>query len=555
MPKFLCVKGILFFSFWQSIGVSILVAAGAIKRLGPYTDSEHISLGLTDCLICIEMPFFAWAHMYAFSFRDFVDPSRSYIARMPMYYAFRDAFGAKDVVEDSKATLRGEGMDYRHFEPSEGHMHQGEGRDRRIRAGLRYSKGGKKKYWLPQTTRQTQPPGRLERGMNKVIGKVAGSDQMEGFHAPLLEDDAEDEVHLAPDLAYRESDIVDPHVWGESHAEEGFDLPFGNIDGKDEQLFEYSRKYLFGDYNYPCIDVSSEYARGTMWDEEERILRDERGAWFSPIRGAKGTAALKQRDGPAWEGYGAVGSHPRSLLRDGSGSDHMSPGNKGKRRGYDEEYTGDRLVDYEQDQTPPVVADDVRLRWTNVKKPQSYSHSQSRQIRSSSYRASSYGAEAPSSSPSSSRSSSSRPHGIKSRKMLSPPALSPSKSPSKSPVLPPDAVDLIVEDDEAAEEEKTWERRKGEPAVRGSALRKVYRRGFVAHDSEGHEAEGEVEINDPDEQGDVHSDDGGGGAAKLEKEDEAVRAVEGTIARAVTPPFHSQAVPSNYDIHGENPWA
>jgi Organic solute transporter Ostalpha len=535
------------------------VAAGAIKRLGPYTDSEHISLGLTDCLICIEMPFFAWAHLYAFSFVDFLDPSRSYIARMPMYYAFRDAFGIRDVVEDSKVTLRGQGMDYREFEPSEGYMHQGEGRERRIRAGLRYSKGGKKKYWLPQTTRETQPRGTLGRGVNKAIGKIAGSDYTEDVHAPLLQGEAEDEVHLAPDMMHNESDIVDPHVWGKSHADEGFDLPFGDIDDQDEQLFEHSRKYLFGDYNYPCIDASSEYAREMMWDEEERILRDERGAWFSPIRGAKGTAALKQRDGPAWEGYGAVSSHPRNAPKDGSGSDYMSPRNKGKRRGYDDEHAGDRLVDYEQDRTPPVSVDDVKLKWTNVKKsldrPQSHSHSP--QIQSSAYRTSSYGAGASSSSPASSGSSGSRPHGSRSKKTLSPPV----ESSAKSPMLPSDAVDLIVEDDEAAEEERTWERRKGEPAVRGSALRKVYRKGFVIHDSEGHEAQGEVEFDNPEteyvpENQDKAPPNTDAGVKKLEEEEEVVEAAEGTIARAVTPPPHSRAVLHSYDIHGEdNPWA
>jgi hypothetical protein len=124
-------------------------------------------------------------------------------------------------------------------------------------------------------------------------------------------------------------------------------------------------------------------------------------------------------------------------------------------------------------------------------------------------------------------------------------------SPGKSHVLPPDAVDLIVEDDETAEEERTWERRKGEPAVRGSALRKVYRRGFVASDSEGHQAEGEVSFDHPQEQeGEVPLEDGDDGAKKLEEEDEAIKAAEGTIAREVTPPPRSQAVPHIYDTRG-----
>jgi hypothetical protein len=189
MPKFLCVKGILFFSFWQSIGISILVAAGAIRQLGPYTDSERIAVGLTDTLICFEMPLFAIAHLYAFSFKDFVDPHAFFVARMPIKYAIRDSFYVKDVVEDSKATLRGEGMDYREFEPSEGFMHQGTGRERRIRAGLRYAEGGKKKYWLPNQV-NAEPGGRLGRGLH----------QDEEAYAPLLEGQAESVVHVAPDL-------------------------------------------------------------------------------------------------------------------------------------------------------------------------------------------------------------------------------------------------------------------------------------------------------------------------------------------------------------------
>ena len=62
-------------------------------------------------------------------------------------------------------------------------------------------------------------------------------------------------------------------------------------------------------------------------------------------------------------------------------------------------------------------------------------------------------------------------------------------------MLPPDAVDLVVEDPRAAEEEMTRERRKGEPAVRGgSALHRVYRRGYVVDTPEGGREVGEVEV-------------------------------------------------------------
>ncbi|KII85639.1 hypothetical protein PLICRDRAFT_116239 [Plicaturopsis crispa FD-325 SS-3] len=510
IPKFLCVKGILFFSFWQAIGVSVLVAAGAISHLGPYTDAEHISLALIDTLITIEMPLFAIAHMFAFAPTDFADPTLQYVARMPMYYAVRDAFGIKDVVEDSRATLHGEGMDYRAFEPSEGFIHQGAGRERRIKAGLRYSKGGKRKYWLPRPNEDSAPPGRLARGVNRAIRRMGGN--VEDVRAPLLVDadaEAEGVVHLAPDL---QPDVGNPE-WDfegqEGDPDAGYELPFGDIDPDDEAMFEQSKRYLFGDYNYPTIDISSEAARGKMWDEEERVLRDERGAWVSPIRARRG------------EGYGAIGTHP--YPRD-------VPNGKGKER--DVRFgEGDRLIDYEQDKTAAEEGSDVKLKWTNVrrKSPQLPS-SQTSSPRPRSRKHSSNLATPTSSS-------------LEGNKTLSPPAPRP-----EIRTLPSDAVDLVVEDPEAAEEERTRERRKGEPAMGGSALKKVYRRGFVAGDTEG---EVEIEGGIPEE-GESRESLAEEPPEEMELEDNAVEEVDGMVARAATPPAHVRAfIPDDDD----NPWA
>ena len=316
MPKFLCVKGILFFSFWQATGVSLLASVGVIKRLGPYTDKEHISLGLTDTLICLEMPFFAIAHFTAFSQRDYVDKKLAYVGRMPMRHAFQDSFGFKDVLEDARATLNGQGMDYREFEPSEGHMHQGLGRERRIRAGLRYSHGGRGKYWLPQSTASS----RWERSPEG------------GPSAPLLSEGAEDTIqdHSSAD---------------ESFVAVGFDLPFGGYDSEDEELFSSSRKYLFGDYNYPCIDVSSEVARAKMWEEEERILNNERSAWFFDHHRHQGRGAM------AVTGYGAVGVSKPQQNKSRTLATPLSPS---------------ATIDPEPTLGPVGGHSDAQLRWANV---------------------------------------------------------------------------------------------------------------------------------------------------------------------------------------------
>lgn len=518
MPKFLCVKGILFFSFWQSVAISILVAARVITKFGPYTDPEKVSVGLNDTLICLEMPFFAIAHMYAFSYRDYINSHHTFVARMPMYYAFRDAFGLLDVVEDSKATLRGEGMDYREFEPAEGFMHQGMGRDRRIRAGLRYSKGGQRKYWLPKTAEDSQHPGRTERTINHAINKISGGSTGEGVHAPLLAHEADDVVHLAPDLQDSNDEST---VWGDPDIEDGFELPFGDLDENDEELFAHSTKYLFGDYNYPCIDVSTEYARTRIWDEEERVLNDERGAWFSPIRGSKGQAVLQRREQPAWVGYGAV-----DVTRPSNGKGRSD----GLHEGISQDHT--KVIDFAHDQAAPADQKNIRMKWTKVRGDHgspSTSHPQSPHVQ---HRGLLTG-----SSPDSSSGTSSHNIGLR-----SPPSMSrkPSKK-SSSSVLPPDAVDLIIEDSNVSDEEQIT----GETSLRTSGLRKVYHEGSVADDeerSEDHAKEDDENLIDVLEYGgdDVHL------AGSAQQSD-------GIIARAVTPPLYVRI--EKHISDDDNPWA
>ncbi|KAJ6607715.1 organic solute transporter Ostalpha-domain-containing protein [Mycena sp. CBHHK59/15] len=548
VPKFLCVKGILFFSFWQAIFISILVSVGVITHLGPYTrdeDRDEIALALTDTLICLEMPFFAIAHLYAFAYTDFIDPHTTYVARMPMYYALRDAFGIRDVVADSKATLAGEGMDYRAFEPSEGYMHQGEGRDRRIRAGLRYSQGGKRKYWLPQPAARTHVAGGAARRVRGAVEGALGREELDDVHAPLMADQAADVVHFAPDLAAAEArGQQEPNILEDSDEGDGYDLPFGDVEELgDEELFAHSRQFMFGDYNYPCVDVSSEQARTQMWDEEERVLRDERSAWFSPIRGSKGLKVVEARERPRWEGYGAVG---RSVSRPNVAS---APSDFSVNEG--------RLIDYNEGPTASEAMD-VKLKWTRKTGPPSQVHSRtnSNASESKAHMPARHVQGRPwfsgSPPPASSAAGPSSPGG----RVRTPPSAS-----RHSLVLPPDAVDLVIEDLEAAQEKRMQERRKGEPALQGSALKKVYRRGFVESDEDGNVVEGEVEVTEGDGEGPASP------PGRMERGEEVPMAIgsdsegeeelseqelEGVVARARTPPLHARFVPSDSE---DNPWA
>ncbi|KAJ4726243.1 hypothetical protein OWV82_004986 [Melia azedarach] len=73
LAKFLCIKGIVFFCFWQGIVLDILVALGIIKSHHVWLDVEHIEEALQNALVCVEMVFFAMFQKYAYSAKPYRD--------------------------------------------------------------------------------------------------------------------------------------------------------------------------------------------------------------------------------------------------------------------------------------------------------------------------------------------------------------------------------------------------------------------------------------------------------------------------------------------------
>lgn len=221
VPKFLCVKLIIFASYWQGFMLSILVWLGAIPdNVEGYTP-DNLAAAIQDALICIEMPAFAIAHWYAFSWQDFAHQN-ALCARMPVRFAFRDAFGIVDLVEDTKQTFVGNRYGYRHFDSGDKIMPHEESRARlgKLKEGMRYQRGGKGKYWIPT-------PGQVDRQVNRDLNE----------RDPLLEGTAG-----GPSEQYN-------YANGTFH-----DIDDDKLrDPEDERLYDKARDLEYGDWNYPVI--------------------------------------------------------------------------------------------------------------------------------------------------------------------------------------------------------------------------------------------------------------------------------------------------------------
>ncbi|CAJ2512906.1 Uu.00g010250.m01.CDS01 [Anthostomella pinea] len=242
VPKFLCIKLIIFASYWQGFFLSILVWLGAVPDTVPDYTPDNLAAAIQDALICCEMPIFAVAHWYAFSWHDYADNSIS-SARLPVKYAARDAFGIVDLIEDSKETFRGSHYSYRVFD-STGKViahEDSSSRFARLKDGMRYTRGGEAKYWIPK-------PGEVHGEMSAntpLLNSEGGPSSTGAAVTPNYTDGSTDETKL---------------------------------DERDEDLFGKARELEFGDWNYPVITANIP-TRDIWVSSGARVYQSSSGAW------------------------------------------------------------------------------------------------------------------------------------------------------------------------------------------------------------------------------------------------------------------------------------
>lgn len=166
--KFLCVKLIIFASYWQGIILAILNVAGVLPKGNSMEGAPNLGVSIQNALLCVELVGFAIGHWLSFSYVPF---TISHIpnGRLQFMYAFKDMIGIKDLVIDFRLTFYGDYYkNYREFDSVDALIAHPTSKARmsRINQGLRYHTNGKHKHWLP--LQQQQQPSISQSGKDSI---------------------------------------------------------------------------------------------------------------------------------------------------------------------------------------------------------------------------------------------------------------------------------------------------------------------------------------------------------------------------------------------------
>lgn len=109
-PKFLCIKGVVFMTFWQKMALSLIVNLGFADRFDSQEEIAGFVLQSQNFLICLEMLFSAVAHCFVFptdewsdGYREREEARRRSALDEPR--AFGDSVALGDFISDVKVVM------------------------------------------------------------------------------------------------------------------------------------------------------------------------------------------------------------------------------------------------------------------------------------------------------------------------------------------------------------------------------------------------------------------------------------------------------------------
>lgn len=105
--KFLCIKGVVFMTFWQGLAISILAQS---TDVGGKDDSTEWARSAQNFLICLEMLLFSIAHFYTFPTEEWEDGYRA----THESGKFGDTIALGDFFQDLKLILRTQKKNKKH---------------------------------------------------------------------------------------------------------------------------------------------------------------------------------------------------------------------------------------------------------------------------------------------------------------------------------------------------------------------------------------------------------------------------------------------------------
>jgi len=104
LAKFVCIKAVVFLTFWQGLSLHLAGSLGFLPKGEEVTtySAADAAEGFQDFLICVEMLFAAAAHAYAFPPGDYMDeslPTAGFLANL------RCMFDVRDVASDVRGVV------------------------------------------------------------------------------------------------------------------------------------------------------------------------------------------------------------------------------------------------------------------------------------------------------------------------------------------------------------------------------------------------------------------------------------------------------------------